>query len=395
METKKSHIIWLAVLLGIVSATGPLSMDLYMPALPQMMATFHTNASMMQLSITACLIGLAVGQVIIGPLSDRYGRKPLLIIGFLLFALSSTMIAFIPNIYALISLRLVQGIAGATGQVISRAVARDMFEGKILTRFYSLLTAVNGIFPIIAPIFGGLIIKITDWQGIFMILGVIGIIIVLMCIFGIPETLSPDNRSTGSLFQSEVQMFHLLKDPKFFRLVLATGLVYGSLFSYISSSSFVFQSQFHMSVTDFSFLYAINGVAIGVGSALPGRLVMKTDSIKLLKEFIKATIVASLILTLSAIWFKNLLIVMILVFIILLFIGALLTLSTTVAMNAADRNAGSASALVGLTQNAMGGIVSPLVGIMGENTYLPMGLIILIAMVLINMLLVKPKRVKK
>ncbi|WP_252899035.1 Bcr/CflA family efflux MFS transporter [Secundilactobacillus odoratitofui] len=172
------HRLRFILILGTLSATGPLSIDLYLPALPQMMRQFQTNASAIQLSLTACLLGLAFGQLIAGPLSDHYGRKKPLMIGFLAFGIASFLIALTHSIVMLIILRFIQGLAGASGQVLSRAVARDLFSGHALTNFYAVLNAVNGLFPILAPIIGGYMIKFVPWQGVFVLLGIIGVLLV-------------------------------------------------------------------------------------------------------------------------------------------------------------------------------------------------------------------------
>ncbi len=153
---------WLVFFMGVVSATGPLSMDMYLPGLPEMQRAFHSSASTLQLSITFCLIGLAVGQLIVGPISDRIGRRVPLVVGFGLYAVTSLMLIFTTNIYLFIGIRLIQGLAGSTGQVLSRAVARDLFNGHELTKFYAMLMAVNGAFPIIAPIIGGALLSIVQ-----------------------------------------------------------------------------------------------------------------------------------------------------------------------------------------------------------------------------------------
>ncbi len=233
---------WLA-LSGTISATGPLSIDLYLPALPQMTRDLNAQPSLIQLSLSACLIGLALGQLISGPLSDKYGRKKPLMVGFFIFGLVSLMIAYSHSVYLLILLRFIQGLAGASGQVLSRAIASDMFSGPLLTKFYSMLSAVNGIFPVISPVIGGFMIRYVEWQGVFILLAGVGFVIVLALWLGIKETLPVENRISGSPTKSITQMFKLLKNSRFVRLILATGLVSGGLFRlYFPLPSFVFQN---------------------------------------------------------------------------------------------------------------------------------------------------------
>jgi len=359
--------IWLTLLLGTVSATGPLAIDLYLPALPQMKIQFATSASLMQLSITACLIGLALGQLIAGPLSDQYGRRKPLIIGFIIFGLVSLGMAFIHSVTLLITLRFIQGLAGATGQVLARAVARDLFSGKKLTRFYALLNTVNGVFPIIAPIIGGFMIHYVDWEAIFILLAIIGWLIALAVVFGLHESLPVEKRQTGGFHSSMLSMGKLVVQPSFWPLMLATGLVYGGLFSYISASTFVFQTGFGMAPQTFSLLYAFNGLGIVVGSNLPGRLAARYTNRQQVTSLLTIAAGVSLVLLATLLFPANVWVVSALVLALVVLIGALLTLTVTIIMDQATSNAGGASAVIGLSQNACGGLASPLVGLSGSS----------------------------
>lgn len=359
--------LWLTLLLGTVSATGPLAIDLYLPALPQMRTQFATSASLMQLSITACLIGLALGQLIAGPLSDQYGRRRPLIAGFIIFGLVSLAMAFIQSITLLIILRFIQGLAGATGQVMARAVARDLFSGKRLTRFYALLNTVNGVFPIIAPIIGGFMIHYVDWQAIFMLLAGIGWVIALAVALGLKESLPVDQRQTGGFHASLTSMAQLVVKPAFWPLILATGLVYGALFSYISASTFVFQTGFGMAPQMFSLLYAFNGLGIVVGSNLPGQLAKRFTNRQQVTLFLSLASAFSALLVGTLLFPANVWVVSVFILILVVLIGALLTLTVTLIMDRATSNVGGASAVIGLAQNACGGLASPLVGLTGQS----------------------------
>lgn len=366
--------IWLVFILGTISATGPLSIDLYLPALPEMTRDLQTHASLIQLNLSACLLGLAIGQLISGPLSDKYGRKGPLIVGFLSFGMVSFLIASSHSVYLLIGLRFIQGLAGASGQVLSRAIASDLFSGPLLTKFYSMLSAVNGIFPVISPIIGGYIIKYVEWQGVFILLALIGFIVSIAIWMGIKETLPFASRISGSPINSIIEMFSLLKNTKFVKLVIASGLVYGGLFSYISASSFVFQNYFHMNVANFGFLYAMNGIGIAIGSAIPGLLATRISESQQIRFVLGSTFMTALALISSWFLLNNLLTVTILVLLMVFQFGMLFTLTTSVIMNLSLKNSGGISALLGLSQNAIGGIMSPIVGVMGSQTYLPMAI---------------------
>jgi len=374
--------VWLAIILGTVSATGPLSMDMYLPALPDMAQSLHTQTSVLQLSLSACLIGLALGQLVVGPLSDRYGRKKPLIIGFALFGLVSLLISMTDSIYLLIGLRFIQGLAGSSGQVLSRAIARDLFSGPLLTKFYSMLSAVNGIFPVLSPVLGGIIIQFTSWQGIFIVLAIIGLLVVLALFGGIKETLPTTARSTGGILSTMNSIGDLVKNGRFLRMIISAGLVTGGLFSYISASSFVFQNYFHMSVQNFSFLYALNGIGIAVGSIIPGFFANRISESKQTKTILTSTLITSLLLIGSWYLFRSLPVVIILVFLIVTQFGILFTLMTSIVMNMGTQNGGSVSALFGLSQNGIGSLMSPLVGLFGIATYLPMAVAIMICILL-------------
>lgn len=186
---KKKIGIFQLFLLGVLSAFSPLAMDLYLPGLPELQQDLHTSTSLAQLTITASLLGLALGQVIIGPLSDRIGRRTPLLWGTVLFGLSSATIVFAPNIWVLIILRLIQGLAGSTGIVLSLAVITDLFTGKTLTKQIAINQTINGVFPVLAPVFGGVIIAIADWQMTFWVLAVLGLILFVSVLLALPETL--------------------------------------------------------------------------------------------------------------------------------------------------------------------------------------------------------------
>lgn len=189
MICKKNNMTRLQIMiLGVLSALGPLALDLYLPGLPVLQRELHTTATMTQLSITAAMFGLAIGQVVVGPLSDRLGRKMPFIYGIAAFTIASFGIAMSDNIGMIIVLRLIQGLGGATGIVLSLAMITDSFDGIQLTRNVAINQTINGIFPILAPVLGGVLIALADWRSAFWLIGGLGLIIVLLIIFKLPET---------------------------------------------------------------------------------------------------------------------------------------------------------------------------------------------------------------
>lgn len=368
---------WLVFFMGVVSATGPLSMDMYLPGLPEMQRAFHSSASTLQLSITFCLIGLAVGQLIVGPISDRIGRRVPLVVGFGLYAVTSLMLIFTTNIYLFIGIRLIQGLAGSTGQVLSRAVARDLFNGHELTKFYAMLMAVNGAFPIIAPIIGGALLSIVQWQGIFVLLFVIGILVMVGVLCTLPETLKVTNNEVLTLGQTFKGLGAMFGKRQFILIALTQGLIFGALFSYISASSFVFQTYFHMTVGQFSLLYAINGLGIILGNNLPDYLPEQIKDSDILNGGLIGGMFAGVLLVGSLLLRPMAILVIIPLFIVVFCVGVVNTVATSMAMSLGGRtNAGAASAILGLLMNIIGALASPLAGIMGTQSYAPLAWLI-------------------
>jgi len=289
----KRRELWLLVLLGTLSAFGPLSMDMYLPALPQLQQQLHTSASLTQLSITTCLIGLAVGQIFIGPWSDRVGRKLPTMLGMIGFTGASLLAGSVTNVGWLILLRALQGLAGAAGLVTARAIATDLFTGKKLTQFYALLMGVNGIFPVIAPIIGGYVLTFTTWRGIFYILAGIGILLFVGVWLGLPETHPTQTTVTE---KPVTVLTALLHDRIFMGYTLVIGLVAGGLFAYIAGSSFMLQNIFGLTSQGFSLVYALNGLGIVAMSQLAGYLATRFNEYRVLQGGVLTALLGALAL---------------------------------------------------------------------------------------------------
>jgi len=373
---KKKIGIFQLFLLGVLSAFSPLAMDLYLPGLPELQQDLHTSTSLAQLTITASLLGLALGQVIIGPLSDRIGRRTPLLWGTILFGLSSATIVFAPNIWVLIILRLVQGLAGSTGIVLSLAVITDLFTGKTLTKQIAINQTINGVFPVLAPVFGGVIIAIADWQMTFWVLAVLGLILFVSVLLALPETL-PAEKTQVTDRPSVVGGFaQLFKQREFVLYALTQAFMTAALFAYISGSSFVLQKIFGMSVTTFGIVYAINGAGIALMSSLAGRWAVKFGEYRALRWFIRAGFLGGILLLITAFLPKSLWLILPPLFLVVATVGGIISLTTALGMQGQQQNAGSASALLGLARYALGGLMSPIVGLFGQHTYMPMAILI-------------------
>ncbi|MDF2679047.1 MAG: transporter [Brevibacillus sp.] len=381
-SVSRSRRLWMAVILGSLSAFGPLSLDMYLPALPMLETDLQTTTSMAQMSLTACLVGLSVGQLFAGPLSDVQGRRKPLLIGLIFYALSSFLCAIAPSIWTFLLLRLVQGMAGSAGIVIARATVRDLYSGTELTKFFALLMLINGIAPIAAPIIGGQLLQVTSWHGVFIALGLIGLIMFFTVMFGLPETLPAQMRSKGGLGNTLKTFNGLIKDRTFMGYALSQGLVTAAMFAYISGSPFVLQEIFGVSPQMFSVIFAVNGLGIIIASQITGKLAGKVKETKLFVAGISIAAIAGITLLSMILLDAGLFALLVPLFFVVSCVGIVGATGFSLAMANQSKAAGSASALQGLISFIGGGIVAPLVGIGGSSTAVPMGVVMAVATVL-------------
>ncbi|WJE16473.1 Bcr/CflA family efflux MFS transporter [Halobacillus sp. ACCC02827] len=369
--------IGLAFLLGMLGVLGPLNIDMYLPSFPGIASDLDTSASLVQLSLTACLIGLAVGQIVVGPISDSQGRKKPLIIFLSLFALASLLCALAPNITVLVAARFLQGFTASAGVVLSRAVVRDVFTGRQLTKFFALLMVINATAPMIAPMTGGaiLLLPFATWETIFFFLSFVGVLIVLTVTKKLPETLPEERRIPSSLKESILTIGRLLKDRSFIGYALTIGFVHGGSFAYVSGTPFVYQGIYGVSPQVFSVLFGINGLAIITGSFLIGRLGGIIHERSLLRTAVIIAVTATAFLLVMTVMEGPLYSIVIPIFIYMTAMGMVLTSTFTLAMEHQGHRAGSASAVLGMLPLLFGAIVSPLVGL-NETTAVPMGTIL-------------------
>ncbi|WP_288709871.1 Bcr/CflA family efflux MFS transporter, partial [uncultured Serratia sp.] len=261
-----------AVVLGLLAALGPLCTDLYLPALPEMAGELNTSTAAAQLSLTAGLLGLGVGQLIFGPYSDKLGRMRPLLLSLILLLGASLWCALAPTIDQLLIARLLQGIAGAGGAVISRAIARDLYAGHELTRFFALLMLVNGLAPIVAPVLGGVMLQVMNWRGIFGVLAAIAVLLFSLSALKLRESLPVERRSQGGILAMLMSLGGLLTQRYFMGLCLTQGFVMAGMFAYIGASPFVLQQIYGLSPQMFSLCFAINGVGLIIAAQLASRL---------------------------------------------------------------------------------------------------------------------------
>ncbi len=361
----------------MLAMLGPFNIDMYLPSFPQIADDLGARASLVQLSLTACLLGLAFGQLVIGPISDAIGRRKPILFFISLFAIFSLVCAVAPNIIVLILARFLQGFTASAGVVLSRAVVRDVFDGKALTKFFALLMVINATAPMIAPISGGavLLLPFATWHTIFIFLFLLGIVMVTISAFKLPETLPEENRRPTSIANSLKTMGYLLKDRSFIGYAIVVCFVQGGTFAYVAATPFVYQDLYHVSPQVFSILFGINGLAIILGSFLVGRLSGYFSERSLLRTGVIMSLTANTILLIATVFHWPLYMLVISLFIHLNSVGIILTSSFSLAMENQKERAGTASALLGMLPLVMGAIVAPIVGL-DETTAVPMGAVL-------------------
>ncbi|MDE6859165.1 MAG: multidrug effflux MFS transporter [Duncaniella sp.] len=355
----RSYYLFLIVFLGMLSAFGPFVTDMYLPTLPSMAEIFDTTPSLVQLGLATSMLGLAVGQIFFGPLSDKYGRRRVLISAMLLFAVSTVISIYSPSIQFFNLCRFLQGLGGAGGIVLSRSISTDCYSGRELAKTLAIIGAVNGIAPVTAPVIGGLVSESVGWQGIFWILFGIGIVLLGMCLV-FEESLPADKRHHGSVLSLMFSFPKLLR-LKYFRVyVLMFAFANGVLFAYISSASFIIQNYFGFSELVFAVIFGINALGIGIGSALS----LKFGKMSKAGMFGACGVSAVALMQLACyLLFDKFIVYEVLTFVMLVFVGYIFTAATTMAMDEGREYVGAASAIFGAAGFLFGGIVSPLVGI--------------------------------
>ncbi|CAI0723797.1 Sulfonamide resistance protein [Serratia liquefaciens] len=383
-----------ALVLGLLASLGPLCIDLYLPALPEMAGELNTSTATAQLSLTAGLLGLGVGQLIFGPYSDKLGRMRPLLVSLTLLLFASLWCALAPNIDQLLIARLLQGLAGAGGAVISRAIARDLYSGHELTRFFALLMLVNGLAPIVAPVLGGAMLQFMDWRGIFGVLAGIAVLLFTLASLKLSESLPAERRSQGGILAMLQSLGGLLTQRQFMGLCLTQGFVMAGMFAYIGASPFVLQQIYGLSPQMFSLCFAINGVGLIISAQISSRLSIHWGERKVLKGGLTLAAISSLLLLLAASLHAPLVLLLVPLFFSVAVIGIVGPTASSLAMQSQGDKAGSASALIGVSMFALGACSVPLTGLGGTSS-VSMALTIVgcyaIAILLFKLLVRKPQ----
>lgn len=368
----------LVLVLGGLIALGPLTIDMYLPAFPSIADELNASDSSVQLTLTGMLGGLAVGQLIIGPLSDAFGRRRPLLIGVVTHAAASVLCALAPSIYVLSGVRVLQGFAGAAISVVAMAMVRDLFSGVAVARLMSRLMLVIGLAPILAPSLGGLILQLTTWRGIFGVLAVAAVLLTLVALFGIRETLPAERRRPANLRSTLATYRSLLRDRTFVALVLIGGLMLSAVFAYVSGSSFVLQNGYGLDERSFGLVFGANAVGLTVASQLNPALIKRFSVVNVLTgaTLVAACAAASLVVAGATGWF-GLAGVLLPLALIVASCGLSLPNTPALALTRHGEAAGTAAAMLGAVQFGVGAVVAPLVGLSGSGSAVPMGAVML------------------
>ncbi len=367
----------LVLVIGALSLFGPLCIDMYLPSLPQISRDLHAATWAVQLSITGCLIGIAVGQLVVGPISDRVGRRPPLMMGIGSFVASSLACAAAPDALALDGLRLVQGVSGAAGIVVARALVRDLYSGAQAARFFSALMLVTGLGPILAPQAGAMVLRLTSWRGIFVTLALAGSVLLVVAAYRVPEGLPPERRTSGGVGKAAASLLSVARDRSVVIYALVGSLGFGAIFAYVAGSPFVLQDIYGLSPQAFGLVFALNGAGLVLGAQVNGRLVHRLGSERLLTLGTAVMAGGGLVfLGAAATGLGGLGAVLASLFVVLFGAGFLNPNALTLTLQHRPDAAGSASALFGCAQFVLGAAVAPLVGVGGDHDALPMGIVV-------------------
>ncbi|MFI7215178.1 multidrug effflux MFS transporter [Micromonospora maritima] len=365
----------LLVLLGTLTAIGPLSLDMYLPAFPAMTRELGADQAGIQLSLTTCLVGLALGQLVTGPLSDRWGRRRPVLVGVVAYAVLALACAAAPSAPLLAAARFVQGVAGGMGVVVARAVVRDLYSGRDAAKYFSRLTLVFGVAPVAAPSVGSLVLRFGSWRAVFVALAVIGALLAVAVALRLPETLPVERRSAGGLGATARTMRSLAADRVYLGYALTQGFAFAGLFAYISGSSFVFQDVFGVSATVFSVIFGVNALALVATGQLNARLLDRFSPRRLLVTTLVVGLVTAAGVLTGALA-GSLALTAVALFAFVGSLGMVMPNSTALALDAHARHAGTAAALMGGVQSVVGALAAPLVGFGGEGSALPMATVL-------------------
>ncbi|PSK90988.1 DHA1 family bicyclomycin/chloramphenicol resistance-like MFS transporter [Haloactinopolyspora alba] len=359
--------------LGALTALGPLTIDLYLPAFPAISGDLDAAESAVQLTLTGTLLGFAIGQLILGPLSDALGRRRPLMAATATHVVASVLCAVAPNIAMLGGFRVLQGMAAAAGAVVSMAVVRDLYTGLPAVRLLSRLMLVTGIAPVLAPSLGGQVLQFTDWRGVFWVLAVLGLGLVAVVVLGLEETLPPERRRSGGVAGTMRTYASILRGRVFVGLMLTGGSMMAALFAYIAGSSFVFQDVYGLSEQAYGVLFGLNSVGLITATQLNARLVRRVAPKWVVSgALVTAATAAGAMLVFASSGLFGIAGIAVPLFVLLTTVGFTMPNTPVLALAEHGESAGTAAALLGAMNFAVGAFSAPMVGAFGSGSAVPM-----------------------
>lgn len=369
------------LLLGTVTAVGPLTIDLYLPALPAMAVEFGVEPAALQLSLTATVLGLALGQLVLGPVSDRLGRRVPLVGGLAAYAVVTLALAFATDLTTLIAGRFVQGFLAAAALVVTRAVLRDHVSGPALGRALAGLVLVMGAGPILAPALGSLLLQATGWRGVFVVLAVLGTATAVAVAVAMPESLPRHRRSALSVPGLARAYAALAVDRSFVAPALASALSFTALFAYISAGSFLLQGRYGLSETGYGLVFALTAACVIGGSQVGSRLIARVGAAALLRTVPPVgAALAGILVVITLLDAAELPVLVGLLMAVCAVAGVAMPVGATVALTGQPpQRAGLASGLLGVLQFVVGGLAAPVVGLLGTGSPLGMAVVMVLA----------------
>ncbi|MGM0386563.1 MAG: multidrug effflux MFS transporter [Actinomycetota bacterium] len=355
-------------LLGFIAALGAVSMDMYLPSLPAVAEDLDTTAAAVQFTISGVLIGGAVGQLLMGPLSDRYGRRRPAMFGIGLHIVASLACMVAPSIEVLIAMRMLQGIGNSAATVTAMAVIRDRLIGGAAARVLSRLMLVIGVAPLLAPTVGGLIAGVWGWRAVFAALALFGVVLGIAVHRLLPETLSPEHRASSGMTNVARGYWSVLRDRQFMALALLPALGMSTILSYVSGAPFVLQLQFGLSAQQFALVFAANGLGGIVMSQVNASLVHRFEPLAILRVAVPGVFSLALVL-LGVAFFEvgGLAVLLVVLWLLMSSVMFIPANATALALSRHGERAGTAAAMLGAMQAGMAGVVSPLVGVLGSD----------------------------
>ena len=370
----------LILTLAVLTALPPLATDMYLPALPAMAADLDASASTIQLTLTMFLIGLATGQLVIGPLSDQWGRRRLLLAGTVVCALAAAMCALAPSVLVLLAGRFVQGFAGAAGVVLARAVISDTSSGFRAARLFNVMMIIQGVAPVVAPLLGGILIPSIGWRGVYWVLCALTAAMAVGAAAQVHESHPAHRRTRGGLAAFARDARQVLAQRLYVRYTLAFAFCFGTMFAYIAASPFVLQNILGLSPTVYSVAFAVNATGIILASIVSARLVEHVGAHRLVEIGSAIMLTAATLLVVDAtalglpLWPT-----LALLFLAISSLGLIAGNATSLALAQVPGAVGTGSAVLGALQFVLAATVAPLVGIAGDRSATPMVTIMLIS----------------